>query len=72
MTLQKLEYFFEKFFECRNNSGRYPSIETWRENLVTELLENLTENKITDFDIGEISNITSSDQLKKEYLQMAN
>jgi len=63
--LPKLEYFFEKFFECRNISGRYPTIETWRENLVTELLENITENKITEFDIGEISNMTSSEQLKK-------
>ena len=63
--LPKLEYFFEKFFECRNISGRYPTIEIWRENLVTELLENITENKITEFDIGEISNMTSSDQLKK-------
>ena len=63
--LPKLEYFFEKFFECRNISGRYPTIETWRENLVTELLENITENEITEFDIGEISNMTSSEQLKK-------
>ena len=63
--ITKLEYFFEKFFEFRNNSGRYPSLEKWRENLVTELLENLTENEITDFDIGEILNITSSEHLKK-------
>ena len=63
--LPKLEYFFEKFFECRNISGRYPTIEIWRENLVTELLENITENEITEFDIGEISNMTSSEQLKK-------
>ena len=66
--LPKLEYFFEKFFECRNISGRYPTIETWRENLVTELLENITENKITEFDIGEISNMTSSEQLKKSII----
>ena len=66
--LPKLEYFFEKFFECRNISGRYPTIETWRENLVTELLENITENKITEFDIGEISNMTSSDQLKRVFI----
>ncbi len=63
--ITKLEYFFEKFFEYRKNSGRYPSIEKWRENLMTELLENITENQITQFDIGEISNMTSSEKLKK-------
>ena len=63
--LPKLEYFFEKFFECKDISGRYPTIETWRENLVTEFLGNITENKKTEFYIGEISNITSSEQLKK-------
>ena len=62
--LPKLEFFYEKFFECRNNYGRYPTIEIWRENLMTELLENITENEITEFDIG-ISNMTSTDQLKK-------
>ena len=29
------------------------------------MLENLAENEITDFDIGEILNITSSEHLKK-------
>ena len=36
--------------------------------LVTELLENITENKITEFDIGEISNMTSSEQLKRVFI----
>ena len=27
--ITKLEYFFEKFFEIRNNSGRYPIIENY-------------------------------------------
>ena len=62
--LPKLEFFYEKFFECRNNYGRYPTIEICRENLMTELLGNITENEITEFDIG-ISNMTSNDQLKK-------
>ena len=66
--ITKLEYFFEKFFEFTNNSGRYPSLEKWRENLVTELLENLTENEITDFDIGEIFSTKTCDKfsLKSE------
>ena len=63
--ITKLEYFFEKFFEIRNNSGRYPTIEKWRENLVKELIEDINENEIKEFDIGEISNITSSEHLKK-------
>ena len=64
--ITKLEYFFEKFFEIRNNSGRYPTIEKWRENLVKELIEDINENEIKEFDIGEISNITSI--LKKLFI----
>ena len=47
---------------------KIPNYRKWRENLVTELLENITENKITDFDIGEISNIQVVINLKRVFI----
>ena len=36
---KKIKYFFVKFIEFQNysNGNRYPSIEKWREYIVTEL-----------------------------------
>ena len=42
----KLDYFFTKFIEYRESYRRYPTINKWREFVVTSLLENLSKNMI--------------------------
>ena len=65
---RKLKYFFDKFIEFQNysNGNRYPSIEKWREYIVTELLENITEDKFSNFDIFDFDNLTSTEDLIKK------
>ncbi len=58
----KLNYFFSELFKYRKYYGRYPSINKWREFVVTSLLENLSKNKILKFDMDAIS---SDNKLKE-------
>ena len=51
----KLDYFFTKFVEYRESYNRYPTINKWREFVVTSLLENLSKNKRLNFDMVGIS-----------------
>ena len=51
----KLDYFFSKFIEYRESYRRYPTINKWREFVVTSLLENLSKNKSLKFDMVGIS-----------------
>ena len=40
----RLEYFFDSFLEYRSKKGRYPTLNKWREYIITALLENLSKN----------------------------
>ena len=51
----KLDYFFTKFIEYRESYRRYPTINKWREFVVTSLLENISKNKSLKFDMVGIS-----------------
>ena len=51
----KLDYFFNKLVEYRESYRRYPTINKWREFVVTSLLENLSKNKKLKFDMVGIS-----------------
>ena len=51
----KLDYFFTKLIEYRESYRRYPTINKWREFVVTSLLENLSKNKKLKFDMVGIS-----------------
>ena len=51
----KLDYFFTKLVEYRESYRRYPTINKWREFVVSSLLENLSKNKKLKFDMVGIS-----------------
>ncbi len=58
----KLDYLFTKFLEYRTSYSRYPTINKWREFVVTSLLESLSENKKLKFDMV---GINSNKKLKE-------
>ena len=51
----RLEYFFDSFLEYRSEKGRYPTLNKWREYIVTALLENLSKNNSLGFNIDDLS-----------------
>ena len=51
----RLEYFFDSFLEYRIKKGRYPTLNKWREYIVTALLENLSKNNSLGFNIDDLS-----------------
>ena len=51
----RLEYFFNIFLEYRNKKGRYPTLNNWREYIVTVLLDNLSKNNSLAFNIDDLS-----------------
>ena len=51
----RLEYFFDSFLEYRNKKGRYPTLNNWREYIVTALLDNLSKNNSLALNIDDLS-----------------
>ena len=50
-----LNYFFDNFLIYKEEKGRYPTINKWREYIVISLLENLSTNNSLVFNIDELN-----------------
>ena len=65
----RLEYFFDSFLEYSIKKGRYPTLNKWREYIVTALLENLSKNNSLGFNIDDLS---SNKKLKDNIYEYQN